>query len=672
MRRHPRQKSTRRGVLVAVSGVILALGFASASAHPGHDDGIEPRPGPHAAGQPDDVVSKNNIHDQHGPSSGHLPGSVENVELISSLRLTSFEEDISDVSALQTADGRWFAYVGDWGAHCETGGVRIVDFTDPENPTRAGNLNSPGFGYVTEGLQALSVDTAQFSGDLLVVSNEWCRTSGNPKNMPGGITLWDISEPTEPEKLVEAFGDFDLHGNRANESHSAIAWDTGEGNAYVAVIDNEEAEDVDLFDITDPRNPVLLAETELPGVNVNGFGDLKTAHDFDVLQFPDGTWHLMVSDWDAGWIDVDVTDPSNPVIVGDFDYAECDQVILEELGDCLQPEGNGHQGEWTSDGSVFVGTDEDFAPFRTSDLMITTGDHQGDYPAVSVGGAQSPASLEDLELDGPVVYGGYGCPDSAPIPSPEDVPGYLDMLEEGDERIVVLQRGPVGDPSAPEDPCFPGEKAHEAVLAGWDAVLFVQSHSGPEDPPFCGSGAFVDEVVGVCTSHEAFHRLFDSPPFTPPWTYPDGPEIGAIGDRIEVVATFDGWGYTRVVDTADPSMPTEIAQITIPETMDQDVAIGFGDLTVHEVEVPRGDPNEGGANVDDDLLAYFSWYAGGFRVVDISDPANPEEVGHYIDDDGSNFWGVALATDQNGDRIVLASDRDYGLFIFRYTGALPE
>jgi hypothetical protein len=32
---------------------------------------------------------------------------------------------------------------------------------------------------------------------------------------------------------------------------------------------------------------------------------------------------------------------------------------------------------------------------------------------------------------------------------------------------------------------------------------------------------------------------------------------------------------------------------------------------------------------------------------------------------------VALAEDQTGDRIALASDRDYGLFIFRYTGPTP-
>jgi hypothetical protein len=672
MKRVSSHRRIKRAVLVLTPVLALALGLVPVSAGSEQAEGVQ-RQVPHGSGVvPDDGAAKNHLGHQHGPSTGHLPGSSENVELVGQLRLTSQVDDLSDVSALQTDDGRWFAYVGDWAGQCTTGGVRVVDFTDPENPTRAGFLNSAGFGYVTEGVQALRLDTSEFTGDVLVVSNEWCRVSGNPKNMPGGITIWDITEPTAPAKLVEAFGDFDVHGDRANEAHSAIAWDTGEGNAYVAVIDNEEVEDVDLFDISDPSSPVLLAETELPGVNVNGFGEQKTSHDFDVLQFPDGAWHLMVSDWDAGWIDVDVTDPANPVIVGDFDYAECDQVILAEFGDCLQPEGNGHQGEWTSDGTVFVGTDEDFSPYRTSDLMITSGPHIGEFPAVSVGGAQAPAILPDSTLNGPVVNGGYGCPDSAPIPGPEDVPGYLETLEEGEETIITLQRGPFDDPSAPEGACFPGEKAHEAVLAGWDAVLFVQAHVGPEDPPFCGSGAFVDVVVALCTNHEAYHRLFDTPPFTAPWTYPDGPAIGEIGDRIEVESTFDGWGHVRVVDTSDASTPTEIAQITIPETVDPDFAFGFGDLTVHEVEVPRGDPNEGGPNVDDDKLAYFSWYAGGFRVFDISDPANPAEVGHYIDDDGNNFWGAALATDQNGDRIVLASDRDYGLFIFRYTGPVPE
>jgi hypothetical protein len=59
------------------------------------------------------------------------------------------------------------------------------------------------------------------------------------------------------------------------------------------------------------------------------------------------------------------------------------------------------------------------------------------------------------------------------------------------------------------------------------------------------------------------------------------------------------------------------------------------------------------------------------RVWDISDPANPEEVGKYIDAKGNDFWGVAIVEDANGDRIILASDMDFGLFIFRYTGPVP-
>ena len=55
-------------------------------------------------------------HAQHGPSTGHLPGSVSNVELVGKLRLTNQRGDISDVSSMATtSDGTWYAYLGNWG-----------------------------------------------------------------------------------------------------------------------------------------------------------------------------------------------------------------------------------------------------------------------------------------------------------------------------------------------------------------------------------------------------------------------------------------------------------------------------------------------------------------------------------------------------------------------------
>jgi hypothetical protein len=617
---------------------------------------------------------------QHGPMTGHLPPVQQNVELLGQLKLTSFADDVSDVSALGN-----YAYVGDWGlgGQCSTGGVNVVDISDPTNPEKVKFLNAGGSAYQTEGVQALNISTSAYTGDILVVSNEWCRAMPNPKQMPGGITIYDISDPTAPKTLVHGFGDFDGTGSRAHESHSVIAWDAGT-SAYAAAIDNEEVDDVDIFNITNPRSPVKIFETSLPGRNVDGHGELQTAHDFDVLQFnndadPALEWNLMVSDWDAGWVHLDVTNPAAPFVVGETDYAACDQLIPT----ACPPEGNAHQGEWTSTGDTWVGTDEDFDAYRTSPLTRTTGPGAPEeYTTVAVGGAPVTI-LPDKTLNGPVAYGGYGCPGtSTPIPSADSVIPPSSLLP-GEEQIIVLQRGPgagaEADPNNPEAACFPGEKADNATDQGWDAVILTARHltggAAADDPPNCGFGAFPadEQIVAVCTTHTAMHELFGrTPSFTVP--YPSGdpgdlePNIGEVGFKVSITATFDGWGYSRVFDTSNPAAPNEISQIYIPETISEAHATGFGDITVHEVEVPRGDPNEGGPAVDDDQLAYYSWYSGGLRVFDISDPANPVAVGKYIDAKGNDFWGVALAKDSAGRRIILASDMDYGLFIFRYTG----
>jgi hypothetical protein len=44
------------------------------------------------------------------------------------------------------------------------------------------------------------------------------------------------------------------------------------------------------------------------------------------------------------------------------------------------------------------------------------------------------------------------------------------------------------------------------------------------------------------------------------------------------------------------------------------------------------------------------------------------EVGRFIDEGGNNFWGVEQFTDTSGNRLIAGSDRDYGLYIVRYTG----
>jgi hypothetical protein len=668
---------SRRLVTAMVAGLFVATAAFAPSASASHrlvqqwTVGGSPFGGVAGAGD-DDAAFEH--HAQHGPSDGHLPATQLNVDLVGKLKLTNFVGDISDVSATQAPNGKWFAYVGDWGAKCQTGGVHVVDISDPANPVKTGFLNAGGTGYQTEGVQALHIETTDYSGDILVVSNEWCLPKANPKLNPGGITIYDIDDPTNPTRLVQAFGDFDEHGTRANESHSAIAWDAGD-DAYVAAIDNEELEDVDLFEITDPRNPELLAETNLPGVKVDAWGNEKTSHDFDVLRFG-GKWHLMVSDWDAGWIDVDVTDPSNPTIVGDFDYADCEEFVPT----ACPPEGNAHQGEWNSDGSLFVGTDEDLSPFRVP-ITVTDGPLANQvFPGGEFGFTKQVASFPGGKVNGPTVFGGYGCPDdAAEVPAATTA---FPSVNPGEERIIVFQRGPVADPNHDQHAaCFFSDKIRMGEEKGYDVVIVANHHVGSnagefEDSFACGGqgSPVLGTAAGLCVGHRFMHEAFGKPedyavPYPEP--APLEPTPGTLGPRIDAPSVFDGWGHARLIDTSTPSAPTEVGQFAIPQTADPAFASGFGDVDVHEVEVARGDPDEGGSNVDTDKLAYFAWYSGGLRVVDITDPAAPTEVGNYIDPQGNNFWGVALAEDQNGDRIILESDRDFGLFIFRYTGSIP-
>jgi hypothetical protein len=258
----------------------------------------------------------------------------------------------------------------------------------------------------------------------------------------------------------------------------------------------------------------------------------------------------------------------------------------------------------------------------------------------------------------------------------------LGTLAPGEEKIIVFQRGPVEDPNHDQHgACFFSDKIRAGEEAGYDVVIVANHHVGSNEGEFpdsfaCGGqgSPVLGTAAGLCVGHRFMHEAFGTTPdYSVPYPSPapNEPTPGTLGPRIDAPSQFDGWGHARLIDTSTPSAPTEVGQFAIPQTADKDFASGFGDVDVHEVEVARDDPDEGGSNPDKDKLAYFAWYSGGLRVVDITDPAAPTEVGRYIDPQGNNFWGVALAEDQNGDRIVLESDRDFGLFIFRYTGLIP-
>lgn len=606
--------------------------------------------------------------DQHGTPDGHLLGTGEwgKIDLVGQVRVSDAQDDlIADVAAY----GK-YAYLANWGqADCagpEKGGktspdagAYVIDISDPANPREVNFIPMPQDTRPGEGMQVVHIETKFFDGEILVMNAEGCG-----KNYKGGFMLYDVSNPLKPVQLKLGFGD--RTKSDAHQTHSAFVWQWGD-RAFLVTQDEEDLQDLDIYEITNPRRPRLLTELDL-----NEFGVAQPAlnladsslHDMTVKCMTTGTYAgkciMLASYWDGGYVLLDVTDPANPIFLGDTDFAAIDPELFEQTGIALTPEGNAHQAEFTVDNRFFIGTDEDFGPYRA---RVTT-DDGGVYDAGEFGWTVPINQLYGT-LNGPTVFGGYGCPaDRGSIPNASTL-----TLAPGEESILVLQRGPVGDPSQTQAACFFSEKVETAQLLGYDAVIIAQHHSGAlggegPDSYFCGGQghAFDIQISALCIGHRAMHELFDDPDPADNYTYPEAvPAVGTVGDRISVVSQFDGWGYVHLFDATTLE---DLDTFAIPEAMDPAFASGFGDLSVHEVAT---DPT-------DASLAYLSYYAGGLRAVQIqcSNPADTTtcelvEVGGYLSPEGNDFWGVEVIPDPTspGDVLILASDRDSGLFIFR-------
>jgi hypothetical protein len=632
---------------------------------------------------------------QHGATSLHLPAVRENVDLISKLKMSTPEayryrlpanpateppiHDPSqpDLVAGQIADVAVYknaAYLASWAEPtCQRGGFFSVDISNPAQPRQLAFVPALPRTNHGEGMHAITLRTPAFTGDVLAVNNEPCATGG--ETGVGGFDLYDVSNPANPQILRQGVGDqspaatpgeafapttTDPAEGAPNSAHSIFIWQDGP-RAFAVIVDNTERSDVDIFDITDPRNPQFITDVDLieladdQGVNIidnSANGDTIFHHDMVVKEI-NGIQTMLVSYWDSGYLKLNVEDPSRPVLIGDSVFDQFDPLVTDpETGRGFErPEGNGHQAEFSHDNRFVLAADEDFSAYRI-DFEITTqnfGMNAGPYDSSEFGFTRPVNSLPDGVLNGPTVFGGRGCtPPADPAIPAADLEIPPGTLQPGEEQIVVLSRGF----------CRFDEKIQNAQNAGYEGVIIGNSHAGSNNgrfpnAAFCGGGD-PRPIAAICLGHRGMHLLFgDEPAFTGP----DGADIpiGADGEEMTAEPTFDGWGYTHLYRNAGPDLET-VDHFAIEEAIDERYASGFGDLSVHEFAT---DPTE--------YLAYSSYYAGGFRVFRFGD-AGLEQTGKFIDQGGNNFWGVEQFTTAQGDRLIAASDRDFGLYLFRYTG----
>lgn len=577
-------------------------------------------------------------HKQHGGEGGHLPPGTENVDLIGKLDLTDVEGGIADVGVFGD-----HAYLNAWAPECPNAGVHVADISDPSAPTKVGFLPADKNSYPGEGIHVIRLTTPKFNGDLLLHNNEACDST---KPFEGGTSLWDVSDPTKAKKLASGAGDrnqlkprVEHPSSTTNQSHSVFGWDAG-SKGYAVLVDNEEALDVDILDITDPRSPRMIAEFDLnkrfPQIVQPDLGSASSfLHDMVVKKIG-GSFYMLLSYWDGGYVVLNVDDPTNPTYVTDSDFTNPDPEAAES--DLLvEPEGNAHQAEFSKNNDFVVAADEDFAPYS----VIATNTSEGEeFEATQ--GSDTPAIDADTSLSGDTVFVGRACSGDSPVPTAPSTPSG--------SQIAAVERGAC---------TFTEKVANVEAAGGYEGVIIFNSQgSGNCDALLNMSvkGNIPALFVSRPTGFDFFGVAYDQAACeagTQP--VPGSVTLGTVGDSVHVEAVFDGWGYAHLFSNTAGKL-TELDTYAVPEAHDPAFASGFGDLSIHEVAM-SGQANE---------LAYFSYYAAGFRVARI-EGGELVERGHFIDEGGNNFWGVQVF-DQSGTELVAASDRDFGLYIFEYTG----
>ena len=192
-----------------------------------------------------------------------------------------------------------------------------------------------------------------------------------------------------------------------------------------------------------------------------------------------------------------------------------------------------------------------------------------------------------------------------------------------------------------------------AFLAYWDAGTWLLDVSDPANPAYVAdirerSPEELADLDGLAVAREG-----SEPPGNDHYAAPnDDGTLLAVGTE-SWNSNFGQSGTTPgpndpggpsgidLYDVSKPADPTHLATIDPPPTADPNYR-GVR-TTAHNFELAAGH-------------LYSSWYRGGVKVHDLSDPSNPERVRYFRRSRSTSFWTAQLATP--GGAVVATSYYD--------------
>ena len=174
-----------------------------------------------------------------------------------------------------------------------------------------------------------------------------------------------------------------------------------------------------------------------------------------------------------------------------------------------------------------------------------------------------------------------------------------------------------------------------AYLAHWNAGTYILDVSEPADPRYRShvADATLEEQLALDSSEErdAYFALPGNDHYS---AVDETGELLAIGRESWATESGEpeGAGGIDLLDVSDPAHPEFRETIEPPET--EDASYDGGEwTTAHNFELRDG-------------RLYSSWYQGGVKVHDVTDPAQPAELARWADRDAAGFWTARVVDEE--------------------------
>lgn len=658
-----RTNSLKGGRLLFAASVAAVLALPSARAwadgqEAAQDDGQTAVEGEveltHDGGLQDRDVIRNSMMNAaaHDLPPGS-PGTLHGVVIEDGLRVKARGRRLAPDGTTDVWAHRNYAYTGTFNSPCggEPGaGVHVWRLRGSRDAKLETIIPTP------VGSRSNDVKVARMnSGTILVHSNESCAGG------PGGFEIYNVRNPRNPQfkasvriDEINPVSDAVFGGITDVGVHNLWLFTQGRKD-YVAAVSEGGFDNFRIYEITDPTNPVLVGawgaeEIFDPGVGettdpadpdqfnrvlaaalwlVDGFGNSANRFLHDVTINEEGTLAYL-SNWDAGLVLLDISDPSSPQLVS---------VALDVANGSLDGEVNSHAAWPSEDGKIVVETEEDFSAWEAfappGSLTF------GDLPSNTIPGTALATSAGDA-FEGSQT-GNVG-----------SIEGTLVSVESGGlagQTFAAVELSGSQPRFGDLDP-INGELVWIGRACNGDALL-------NQDAFDAGDIAVVRR--GACNFSEKLANAA---------------AIGAVAIAISNNnPNSTPWGGVRIWDYSDPANPV-LASLFDTECSASDEPAGtcdpVGTYSVHNVivETVGEDDDDKGDDEERQVKAYISWYWDGMLILDVTDPYNPVEIARFSNTDlefeeqnggHQDFWGVHKIP---GRSKIYASDRNGGLYVF--------